>query len=228
MSDLWYRDQLNALRTAGGDMVFAFGGAAGIELAQACSDVSSLQAAYQSAVNTYRIQWMDLDIEGAPLYDAAANDRRNRAIRNLGVKISYTLPVMPEGLTSGGIDLLRNAQANGVNVSVVNLMTMDYGYAYCGDMGSYALQAANSVRSQLASIGMSVPVGVTPMIGVNDVTCEVFQLSDMDQVMAGNIGYLSYWSLGRDNGGCPDGRVSPTCSGIAQSTWAFLNKVKNW
>jgi hypothetical protein len=224
LTDLWYKDQLNALRAAGGDMIFAFGGAAGIELAQACPDVASLEAAYRSAINTYGIKWMDLDIEGAPLYDMVANDKRNKAIRNLGVKISYTLPVMPEGLTAAGIALLNNAKANGVPVSVVNVMAMDYGTAYCGDMGSYAVQALNSVKSQLAANGIAAQVGVTPMIGVNDVTCEIFQLSDMDQLKAANPAFISFWSLGRDNGGC-SGIVSPSCSGISQSTYAFTAKM---
>ncbi len=56
-------------------------------------------------------------------------------------------------------------------------MAMDYGG--CGiDMGQAAIQAAQSTRSQLSSLGISAKVGVTPMIGTNDVVCEVFSTSD--------------------------------------------------
>ena len=46
---------------------------------------------------------------------------------NPGLTISFTLPVLPAGLTADGINLLRDALAKGVRVGVVNLMTMDYG-----------------------------------------------------------------------------------------------------
>jgi len=228
MSERWYAGPINSLRAAGGDMVFAFGGAAGIELAQACTSVSSLAAAYTSAKNTYRITTADFDIEGAPLYDTAANDRRHKAIKQVGFsRLIVTLPVMPEGLTSGGLDLLRNAKANGVQYNVVNLMTMDYGGAYCGDMGGYAVQAINSVKSQLSSIGYSSTVAATPMIGVNDVTCEVFQLSDASQVKSASPGYRAFWSVNRDNGSCAGcGCARGNCSGISQSTWGFTNAFK--
>jgi len=36
------------------------------------------------------------------------------------------------------------------------------------------------------------------------------------------INRLAFWSLARDNGGCAGaGFASPTCSGVAQSTWQF-------
>jgi hypothetical protein len=133
---------------------------------------------------------------------------------------------MPHGLTQCGLDFISNAKANGVQYSVINVMAMDYGTAFCGDMGSYAVQAKASVESQLASLGYSAQVGLTPMIGVNDVTCEVFQLSDSSQVKSA-ASFRSFWSLGRDNGGCAGcGCANPNCSGISQSTWAFTNAFK--
>lgn len=46
---------------------------------------------------------------------------------NPGLTVSYTLPVLPAGLTHNGVDLLANAVQRGVRVDVVNVMTMDYG-----------------------------------------------------------------------------------------------------
>ena len=43
-----------------------------------------------------------------------------------------------------------------------------------------------------------------------------------------HIGRLAFWSVGRDNGGCPGGGVSPTCSGISQSTYEFTNLFKSF
>ena len=56
-------------------------------------------------------------------------------------------------------------------------MAMDYGPCY-SDMGQAAVDAANATRNQLSANGLSAGVGITPMIGVNDITCENFTTSD--------------------------------------------------
>jgi hypothetical protein len=62
--------------------------------------------------------------------------------------------------------------------------------------------------------------------GVND-TGPVFTIADAQQLLSwaqsNHIGRLTFWSESRDNGGCPSGGVSPTCSGISQSTYQFTS-----
>jgi hypothetical protein len=41
-----------------------------------------------------------------------------------------------------------------------------------------------------------------------------------------HISRIGFWSAGRDNGGCPNGSVSPTCSGIGQSAYEFTDIFK--
>ncbi|PYX94482.1 MAG: hypothetical protein DMG67_01455 [Acidobacteria bacterium] len=99
---------ISNLRSAGGDVVISFGGAAGSELAQVCSSVSSLQAAYQAVINKYNVKMLDFDIEGAAVGDQTSIDRRSQALANLaaansGLKISLTLPVNPTGLDNNGV-----------------------------------------------------------------------------------------------------------------------------
>jgi hypothetical protein len=70
-------------------------------------------------------------------------------------------------------------------------------------MGQAAIDAANATRSQLAQIGMNAKVGVTPMINVNDITCEVFRTSDSqlltNYAQANSfISHLAFWSEDRD------------------------------
>src|SRR5437660_8633243 len=174
----FYQSDIASLRAMGGDAIPSFGGAAGIELGQACRDVSSLQAQYQSVITNYGFTAVDFDIEGAAVADPPSVDRRNKAIAGLqahqSLTVSYTLPVLPSGLTQDGINLLQNAVANHVNVNVVNIMTMDYGGN--PEMGQAAVDAANSLFNQLKAIfpGRSdaqiwAMQGNTPMIGVNDV-----------------------------------------------------------
>jgi hypothetical protein len=230
--------QIGALRAKGGDVRVSFGGASGIELATSCSSADALAAAYGKAVDAFKLTKVDFDVEGGALPNAAANTRRAQAIAKLqqqhpGLDVSFTLPVMPEGLTQDGVDLLANAKQNGVKISTVNIMAMDYGPAYSGDMGTYAEQAATATQAQIKSVlGLSdsaawKTVAVTPMIGVNDVASEVFRVDDASQLVAfaksKGIGWLSMWSATRDKA-CPGGpkpSADATCSSIDQAPNAF-------
>ncbi|MFE5897376.1 cellulose binding domain-containing protein [Streptomyces sp. NPDC056488] len=230
--------QIGALRAKGGDVRVSFGGAAGHELALNCSSASALAAAYGKVVDRYGLTRVDFDVEGAALPDTTANTRRSQAIAKLqkdhpGLNVSFTLPVMPEGLTQPGVHLLADAKRNGVRVDAVNIMAMDYGPAYSADMGTYAIQAATATQAQIKGVlGLSdaaawKAVAVTPMIGVNDVTTEVFTVDDAVQLVdfakTKGLGWLSMWSSTRDKQ-CPDGavnRADATCSSILQQPLAF-------
>ncbi|WP_405644580.1 cellulose binding domain-containing protein [Streptomyces sp. NBC_00019] len=230
--------QIGELRAKGGDVRVSFGGAAGSELATTCSSAAVLAAAYEKAVAAYDLTKVDFDVEGGALPDTAANTRRAQAIAELqknhpDLDVSFTLPVMPEGLTQAGVDLLADAKKNGVDITTVNIMAMDYGPAYSGDMGTYAEQAATATQAQVKSVlGLSdsaawKAVAVTPMIGVNDVTTEIFKVDDATQLVnfakSKGIGWLSMWSATRDkqcSGGAKN-YADATCSSIVQDQHAF-------
>ncbi|WP_405780584.1 cellulose binding domain-containing protein [Streptomyces sp. NBC_00859] len=230
--------QISGLRAKGGDVRVSFGGASGTELGAACSSADALAAAYGKVIDTYKLTKVDFDIEGGALPDTAANTRRAQAIAQLqkshpGLDVSFTLPVMPEGLTQPGVDLVANAKKNGVDISAVNIMAMDYGPSYSGDMGDYATQAATATQAQIKGVlGLSdsaawKAVAVTPMIGVNDVNTEKFTVDDAkklaDFAKAKGLGRLSMWSGARDKE-CPGGAknsADPTCSSVVQDDLAF-------
>ena len=239
IDDAGWTNAINSLRSSGGDVIASFGGAAGTELGQACTSVSSLQAQYQRTIDTLNLTRVDFDIEGAPLDDTAANDRRNQALANLQqlyaasgktLSVDYTLPVNPTGLDSNSISLLNNAKSHNLNVNLVNIMTMDYGASM--DMGQAAISAANALHSQLGQIWTSkssaqlwAMEGNTPMIGVNDSTNEVFSTgnaSTLENFAAANgIQELAFWALGRDKACSSNGVLSDTCSGTSQSPYQF-------
>jgi hypothetical protein len=121
-------------------------------------------------------------------------------------------------------------------VDLVNVMAMDYGDDAAPDpasrMGAYAIQAGTSARGELQGIfgwsraRASQRLGVTPMIGINDVPSEVFGLQDASQLVAWagseGVGMLSMWELRRD-AQCaqPTTTTQINCSGVEQSPWAF-------
>jgi hypothetical protein len=225
-------------------VIISFGGASGTELALGCTTVSSLQAAYQAVLNKYSVNSstpvrLDFDIEGGATTDSVSITRRNQALvglknANPGLVISYTLPVLPTGLVASGVNILNSVKAAGLNLNVVNIMAMDYGSANDngGQMGLSAQQAATNTHNQVVAAGLSATIGVTPMIGINDVNTEIFQLADAQSLLNfananSFITRLSMWSVARDNGSCANqGFASPVCSGITQGNWAFSNILK--
>ncbi|MFG3072396.1 cellulose binding domain-containing protein [Streptomyces sp. NPDC048225] len=231
-------NQIGALREKGGDVRVSFGGASGSELGTTCTSADALAAAYGKVVDAYGLTKVDFDVEGGALPDTAANTRRAQAISALqkkhpGLDVSFTLPVMPEGLTQAGVDLLADAKKNGVDIDAVNIMAMDYGPAYSDDMGTYAVQAATATQAQIKGVlGLSdadawQTVAVTPMIGVNDVASEVFEVEDAAQLVefakSKGLGGLSMWSATRDKA-CPGGpkpSADATCSSVEQEPNAF-------
>lgn len=235
------------LRGIGGDVKPSFGGASGTELAQSCTSVSALTAQYQSVIDAYNLTQIDFDIEGAAVADAASVDRRSQAIaalqatarsRGRTLQVTLTLPVLPRGLTADGLSVVRSAINRGVTITTVNVMAMDYGDVEApspaGRMGTFAIQSAQSVHNQIAPLlpGKTDAqiwnmVGVTPMLGQNDLASEVFTQTDMRQLLTfaqqQHLGELSFWDLTRDGNACT-GAVF-RCTNIPQTPFEFARII---
>jgi chitinase len=202
-----FKSQISALQAAGGNVIPSFGGAAGGELAQTCTNTGSLTAAYANVVNSYGANRLDFDIEGGVLNDTASNQRRNSALaalqqQNPAVQVDYTLAVAPNGLPSAELGVLQSAQSYGVKVSVVNIMTMDFGNGQ--NVLQDSLSAARATATQLASLyGISTSaaygmMGLTPIAGRNDDGAQ-FSQSDaqsLESFAASNgVAELSFWEV---------------------------------
>jgi chitinase len=202
-----FASQISSLESAGGNVAASFGGAGSTELAQSCTSVSSLAAAYEKVVSTYSIYRLDFDIEGDTINNTAATARRDQALAqvqawNKSVQVDYTLPVDPTGLESNAQNLLKDAKSKGVTVSIVNIMTMDFGD------GQNALNDAESgakaTHSELESIFGSTSaaawsqLGLTPIAGKNDDN-ENFTQSNaktLESFAASNgVRELSFWEV---------------------------------
>ena len=210
-----FTGQISSLQAAGGNVIISFGGESGGELAQTCTSVSALTAAYASVVSTYGVTRLDFDIEGGTLADSASNTRRNQALAALqaqdpSVQVDYTLAVAPDGLPSQELGVLQGAQSAGVKVSEVNIMTMDFGNGQ--NALNDALSAAQATAAQLTSLyGISTAqayarMGLTPIAGQNDDN-EFFSqanASSLESFAASNgVQELSFWEV--DGYDKPDG-----------------------
>ena len=231
--------RISALKTSGATVRVSFGGASGKELAETCTTASALAKAYGEALDAAGSTQADFDIEGDALTDSTSVALRSKAIALLqkertDLKVSFTLPVMPSGLDSDSLALLESANDNAVEVSTVNIMTMNYGESYTADMGDYAITSATATHTQLKKVfglsdaGAWQGMALTSMIGVNDVSGETFSLSDAAQVRtfaeSKKIAWVSMWSTFRDQqceSGSSDDDAATDCSGVTQSAGAF-------
>ncbi|WP_333770245.1 cellulose binding domain-containing protein [Streptomyces sp. IBSBF 2435] len=228
----WAKDQIDAVRAAGGDVKVSFGGASGIELAQACSSADALAAEYAAVVDAYHLTYADFDIEGSAVAEPASIALRSQALAKLqqthpGLRISLTLPVLPEGLTADGLNVVTSAKNAGVTLDLVNLMAMDYYRS--ADYGDAAVQAATSTQAQLKSLfpaktdaQLWAMLGVTPMLGQND-DGHVYDQADARQLVSfaqgKHLGLLSFWEEGRDANACNGALYK--CTNIAQAPYDF-------
>ncbi|MER5548572.1 carbohydrate binding domain-containing protein [Streptomyces sp. NPDC002589] len=239
---------LTTIRSRGGDVIPSLGGYAadngGTEIADSCTNVDSIAAAYEKIITTYDVSRLDMDVEDNSLTDSAGIDRRNQAIKKVqdwaaangrSVQFSYTLPTTTTGLADSGLAVLRSAKSAGAKVDVVNIMTFDYYDGATHHMATDTETAATGLHDQLAELYPNLSdtqlwnmVGVTEMPGIDDYgAAETFTTADAtsvyDWAVSKGVNTLSFWALQRDNGGCPGTGGSDHCSGIAQDTWYFTH-----
>ncbi|WP_234407232.1 chitinase [Microterricola viridarii] len=250
-SELDLDRRLARLQQRGGEAMVSFGGQLNDELAVSCRDSSQLKAAYAAVIDRYDVQGIDLDIEGDALGNADANTRRatvlaelqqERAASGSPLAVWLTLPVTPDGLSVAGTDAIANALNAGLDITGVNVMTMDFGESKAakqsmGDAAESALTATqrqlrilyNQAGTPLTDATLWAKIGATPMIGQNDVRDEVFTIADAQQLNAfahsSRLARVSMWSSNRDTTCGPNyddlTRVSDACSGVAQGDASF-------
>ncbi|MEV1022203.1 hydrolase [Streptomyces sp. NPDC050264] len=237
------KSRIGKLGSGGADVRVSFGGASGKELAATCDSASALAAAYARALDAAGGATLaDFDIEGDELGDGESTALRAEAIALLqkrrDLDVTFTLPVMPDGLDADSIALLEAANDKGVRVSTVNLMTMNYAESYDGDMGGYAITAARAAHTQLKKVfglsdaGAWKGMALTSMLGVNDVDGETFTLSDAAQVRTfareRGIAWVSMWAAFRDvqcKAGTATHDPATDCSGVTQEAGAYARAL---
>lgn len=245
------------LQQQGGSVAVSFGGLNNDELAVHCTDAQALKRAYQSVVERYKINTIDLDLEGSGLISEAVNNRRASVLAQLqnkrqaaGKKLAIwvTLPVTPQGLSEDGTDAVAQLLAGGVDLAGVNIMTMDYGASK--PQGDSMLTASENALIQtvrqmgiiykaagihLTNATLWSKIGTTPMIGQNDIRDEVFTLSDAKGLNKfahdRGVGRVSMWSANRDvtcGSNYVDVKiVSDSCSGVKDAKYSFTTVLSH-
>ena len=221
------------LRAVGGDVVVASGGADGSYLENACPDAESLAVAYGTVLDATGARRLEIDIE-QDVPTATIVEALIRLQRERGTDVTLTLQVesAEHGLTAQAVDALSTAAAAGLDVRA-NAMVMNFPDG--GDWAGAMTSAADRIAAQIVEVRPDLDeaaarrlLGLTFMIGRND-SGPVTTLDDAarlaEYAAGGGAGSLAFWSVGRDNGDCPDGTLQSTCSGIAQDRYAFARAL---
>jgi len=237
----------------GGNVIPSFGGytadTTGTEIADSCTSVPAIAQVYEDLITTYNVPRIDMDVEGTSVTNTAGINRRNEAIalteawaraHHRNIQFSYTLPTNPTGLPAAELAVLQNAVADGAVISTVNLETFDYYFGTQQDMLADTESAATALEGQLATLYPQASswqlwhtVGITEMPGIDDfgadetfTTANAFSL--LNWAKQSGVGFLSFWALQRDNGGCPGTKGASTCSGITQPNWFFSHVFEHF
>ena len=239
------------LQQQGGSVAISFGGKNNQELAVGCTNPTALYNAYKSVIDHYHINTVDFDLENAGLSNQAADTRRaaviaklQKQMRSNGQKLAVwlTLPVSPTGLTPEGTSAVSTFLGQGVDLAGVNIMTMDYGSAMTSSQNMLTASESAAIETQRqlgilynqAKIHQNSPslwhkIGLTPMIGQNDFTNEVFTMKDAEALnsfaLSHNVGRMSMWSANRDitcgSNYVDLSVVSDSCSGVNEGSTNF-------
>lgn len=224
----WATPLAQELKNAGKRVIISFGGAANSDISSVFN-VSQLVETYETVINTLNADGLDFDLENG-LFDAhkICEAAKNLQSEKPDITLSFTLPVMPSGLTDAGMGIITLAKKAGLNF-IINGMAMDYyDPAVDGAMGTAATAAANSIRDQLSTLypsdsqeALNARIAITPMIGRNDDPSEMFTLADADLLgkfsATNKLSFLSMWSLNRDNPSSADHADSVSSSNPEQT-----------
>lgn len=214
------KQSIREIREMGGDVTISLGGLNGISFWQVTQDTDTLFNTYMELVQGYGLTRLDLDIEGGA-ENKALNVANAKAIKKLqdatGVDIVLTLPVLPSGLTSVELDVLEAYLSAGVDVKVVNIMTMCYGSGTLlpgENYGSASLRAVDSTKNQVKQYFKQFAntdltdqdayriIGTTLSIGFEGAAHPIFTTEwsklVVDHAIEKGLAMTSFWSMNRD------------------------------
>ncbi|QDE39622.1 carbohydrate-binding protein [Luteibacter pinisoli] len=221
------------LNAAGINYVVSTGGQAGVFT---CGSATGM-AQFINRYNSSHLVGIDFDIEGGQtpqqLSSLVSQAVYAQSIHP-GLRVSFTLATLAAsdgsfgGLNSTGDTVVKAVKASGMTNYTINLMAMDYGAAGAGvcvvkngacDMSQSAVQSVLNLEHTYGIPASKIEV--TPMIGVNDVSSEVFTVADIDTVTnyaaTNKLAGVHFWSLDRDTP-CSQSTASPVCNSLPSSS----------
>ncbi|MBQ8425132.1 MAG: chitinase [Clostridia bacterium] len=212
------KQSLANLKERGGDFTISIGGQAGDAPWVVSQNQANLENFYTEIIETYEIKRLDLDIEESN-QDEDQNIINAKAIKSVqdktNIEITLTIPIMPTGWEQKQIKLINAYLDAGVDITLINSMTMCYGDGVYSneDYGTASVRAITNSITQMKEIYSNhgieltddqayLKTGATFSIGYESNLYPVFTLdmakSVVNDAIKNNYGLVSMWSMGRD------------------------------
>ncbi len=209
---------LKNFRAKGGDYAISIGGQLGDAPWVVTQNQTALENFYNDIIETYELKRMDLDIEESNQdYDQnLANAKAIKVVQDkTNIEITLTIPIMPSGWEQKQINIINAYLDVGVDVALVNSMTMCYGTGVNADedYGTVSVRAITNSVEQLKTIYSNhgillstdqayLKTGATFSIGYESNLYPVFTTSMASTIIEDakkhRYGLISMWSMGRD------------------------------
>lgn len=206
------------IRKNGGDFAISFGGQYGNAPWVVTQDIEKLKNMYTDVIRKYDLKRIDLDIEES---NQGENENKanaqavSQAQTETGVAVSLTIPIMPYGWEEKQIKLIKAYLDAGVDICLINSMTMCYGAGlFSGeDYGDASVRAIENSIAQMQLIFSNYGInltesqaysktGATVCLGYESSAYPTFTTTMAKKVAnhakEHNYGMLSYWSINRD------------------------------
>ena len=212
------KQTLQNLTNMGASYTISVGGQLGKAPWVVTENVDKLESFYLEIIDLYRLNRLDLDIEESNQTESG-NIANAKAIKRVqdktGVEIILTIPIMPTGWKDKQIKIIKAYLSEGVNISLINSMTMCYGAEVLAteDYGDASVRAIKNSIKQMQEIWASYgtvlsekqayqKTGATVDIGYESDLYPIFTPEMTKKVVehAKEKGYgmVSYWSINRD------------------------------
>lgn len=227
-------EQIQNLRSNGGDIQLAFGGEQNSELANKCQTAEDLYKAYAKAIDVYKVNKIEISLnEHFDLADRKAHQRRLNALKRLKrakpeLQIWMGFIATLGGLPPSALALLTEYQRHGIAIRGVNLIVTSlpvHSNTMLTRMMDNALAQMLSIYPMTNIKRVSRMLAVSPMIGMTNEalfydTKDAVSLVEMANRL--QIGMISMWSLNRDRP-CEKYKkeILPYCSGLTQKPFEF-------
>ena len=208
---------LKEFRKKGGQYTISFGGVKSgqKQVWQQTESIQEIASIYKEVIDLYDLSRIDLDVEGEYM-DYQENRRNAKAVKQVqedtGVEVTLTVPVMNTGLIKSGQQVVQAYLEEGVDLSLVNIMTMCYGPSV-SDYGQGSIEAMDTTAKQLQGIykqytntTLSIEeayqkLGTTSCIG-SKTGHPFFTVEQFQQVVhhanQKKLGMVSFWAMNKD------------------------------
>jgi chitinase len=233
---------IDSIRAAGGEVDVSFGGWSGKKLGNACKTAAALAGAYETVIDDYSLQAIDIDIEHT---EFTSKQVRKRVIEALAlvrradpaVEISVTFGTAETGPEADGRSLIADAAAIGFQPTAWTIMPFDFGRPLT-DMGHASIRAVEGLAGDLASAyGTSeeaayAHAGISSMDGDTDEASETVSVEDLETMLAfvqqHHLARFTFWAVNRDRQCTGAESTGEDCSGIAQTPYAFTDVIARY